>query len=120
MNTYNHIEVEGNLGFDPQIKYFESGAFVVEFNIAIYQGKTRDGESKPPCWKTVKAWGFEQATNLQKGDKVHVIGQFGVDTWNDRETGKPRQKDHIFVNSKFQGHSIELVPRQSQHAADEF
>jgi len=116
--VYNHIEVEGNLGADPEVKFFESGAFVVEFRIAIYQGKDKDGQPKPSCWKTVKAWGFEEAPNLRKGDKVHIVGQFGVDTWNDKETGKQRQKDYVFTNSKFTGHSVELVPRQSP--VDEF
>ena len=116
--VYNHIEVEGNLGANANTQYFESGAFVTEFRIAIYQGKDKDGEYKPSCWKTVKVWDIEDAANLQKGDKVHIVGQFGVDTWNDKETGKQRQKDHIFVHGKFNGHSVELVPRQSP--ADEF
>jgi single-stranded DNA-binding protein len=116
--VYNHIEVEGNLGAEPRIQYFESSAFVVEFNIAIYQGKDKDGNVKPPCWKTVKAWGFEAATELHKGDKVHIVGQFGVDNWKDKATGEPRSKDYIFVNSKFDKHSVEFVPRTEP--ADEF
>ncbi len=116
--VYNHVEFEGNLGRDPEIQYFESGSFVVKFSMAVYQGKEKDGNPKPSVWMQVNAWGFEDAANLTKGDRVHVVGQMGADNWTDRETGKPRSKNYVYLNSKFDGHSLVLVPRAT--ANDEF
>lgn len=106
---YNYVELEGRLGADPEVKYFESGRFVSSFSIAVYQGKNADGTYKPSAWIDIKSWEFEDATNLKKGDRVHIVGQFGVDTWTDRQTGKPRSKNHILVNAKFEGHQLYLV-----------
>jgi len=117
---YNRVEIEGKLARDPDVKYFESGAFVVSFSVPVYQGKNQDGGYKPSVWKDVKAWGFEDAANLRKGDRVHVVGQFGQDVWNDRQTGEERKKEHIFVNRKFTGHEVYVIgDTSSQTQPDE-
>jgi single-stranded DNA-binding protein len=53
---YNQVQLIGNLGDDPKVKYFESSR-VAECRIAVYNGKDkRTGENNPSMWITVKAW----------------------------------------------------------------
>lgn len=80
----------GRLGADPDIKYFESGACLASFSLAVDRGK-----DTPPNWFAVKLWGrtAEIAANyLRKGSQVGVYGQLGQESWQDRTTGEGREK----------------------------
>jgi single-strand DNA-binding protein len=100
--AYNRVQLIGNLGADPEVKYFESGSRVAEIRIAVYNGKDKaTGEVKPSMWFTVKAWNDTADAIVQdfrKGDRIAITqGQLAQDTWNDRETGKPRTKDYVLA-----------------------
>lgn len=98
----------GNLGSDPEAKFFESGKSVTEFNIAI----KRIGNDKP-MWLKVKAWGKPgefAASYLRKGSYAIVSGRLDEETWQDRESGKERSR-YVLVCDRVES------PKSSQEAS---
>ncbi|MDJ0706294.1 MAG: single-stranded DNA-binding protein [Leptolyngbyaceae cyanobacterium MO_188.B28] len=92
MNNYSAI---GHLGSDAQTRYFESGKAIVEFSIAIDQGKDPQGNDRPPTWVPVKHWlrdGSRLPEFLTKGAHVGISGRLEQERWQDRETGAQRSK----------------------------
>jgi single-strand DNA-binding protein len=87
----------GNLTDDPQMRYTEGGKAVTSFSIAINNGKTPDGEDRPPTYIDVVAWerlAETTADYLSKGKKCAVMGQITVDKYEDKE-GVKRVKFRI-------------------------
>ncbi len=51
--------------------------------------------------KVQVTWDYkaEQAAKLlRKGARVHVIGRIELDSWNDKETGEPREKIRLLAD----------------------
>lgn len=64
----------GNLGRDPEVKYFENGTNVANFSVAVRSWRKDD----PSRWVKVSVWGKSAdyvSDNLRKGDKVCLIGR---------------------------------------------
>jgi single-stranded DNA-binding protein len=87
----NFVEVTGNLGTDPELKF--SGIKqtpITEVNIAVYSGKDRDDS-----WMTVKAFNHVAeaiAGGFRKGDKLWIKeGSLQQERWQDAE-GNPRSR----------------------------
>ena len=92
MNNYSAI---GRLGSDAQTRYFESGKGVVEFAIAIDEGKDEQGRDRPPTWVPIQYWvnaGSRLSECLVKGKQVGISGRLKQVCWQDRETGAQRSK----------------------------
>jgi single-strand DNA-binding protein len=112
--AYNSVQLIGNLGADPEMRYVgDGGSCVTEIRIAVYAGKDkRTSEPKPSMWFTVKAWNAvaEQiATGFRKGDRIRIVeGQLSQDSWQDRETGKNRTKDYVLA------WKVEKIERQQR------
>jgi single-strand DNA-binding protein len=86
MNTYNCI---GNLGKDPEVKYFENGNRVSNFSVAVR------GYKDDTLWLDCEAWNKTadiMADYCKKGTKVGLTGSFKTQKWVDKETGKERSK----------------------------
>lgn len=89
----NSICLVGRAGRDPETKYFESGAVLTEFSLAV---DTRKNE--PPNWFSVKVWGktAEIAANyVKKGSLVGIQGTLTLEAWKDKNTGANRSKPVI-------------------------
>jgi single-strand DNA-binding protein len=83
----------GRLGFEPEMKYFDSGLTVCNARLLINQpGSKRDDGKQPDSFKLVlwneRAQAFADA--CAKGDLVEVSGQVKSETWQDRTTGEER------------------------------
>lgn len=117
--AYNSVQLIGNLGADPEVKFLSSGSRIAECRIAVYAGKDKTtGEPKPPMWFTVKAWNAcaDELMNFRKGDRLQVLeGQLSQDTWQDRETGAKRSKDYVLA---WKVAKIERQPREAQPPVD--
>lgn len=112
--AYNRVQLIGNLGADPEVRFFESGSRVVEIRIAVYNGKDKaTGEVKPPMWFTIKAWNdvADQVVNdFRKGNRIAITrGQLAQESW-ERE-GKPRTKDYVLA---WEVEKVERKPRQDE------
>jgi len=91
---YNRVQLEGNLGQDPEIRHTTGGKVIAEISLAVYTGKDQDGNPKT-AWVTVKA--FNDVANvigtLAKGDRLQVKeGSISQENWADRATGAKRSK----------------------------
>jgi len=80
MASFNNCTFSGNVGQDPEIRYFESGTMVAEFSLAV-SGRRRDSET---LWLRVKVWGKQaQAIGdyVKKGSQIIVNGEFQQESW---------------------------------------
>jgi single-strand DNA-binding protein len=97
MPDVNSVALKGNLGKDPEVKYFESGKVVAKFSLACKRNRTKDTE-----WFQVEAW--DKAAEfvgqyLKKGDGVCLVGSLKFDHWNDRDSGEARRRPVIKADS---------------------
>lgn len=80
-------QLTGNLGRDPELKYFESGQIVATLSVAVRQRKRR-GEDPPAYWVKVEVWGKTAewvADNLRKGDSVTCYGEVALEEFTRRD-----------------------------------
>lgn len=87
----NRIELIGNIGKAPEVKYFPSGACKVTASLAVTR---KVKEEKVTDWFNLEAWADtaeKMAENVGKGQRLWVAGQMINDTWTDAE-GKKRDK----------------------------
>jgi single-strand DNA-binding protein len=87
---HQSIQIIGNLGKNPEMRYTPSGQAVTSFTVAANRSFTKDDKQvKETTWFRVSAWGkTAEACNqyLMKGSLVFVEGRLTPDP----ETGGPR------------------------------
>ena len=101
MFSSNFTTLTGNLGSDPELRYFQSGKAICNFSLAASAGK-----DKPADWFDVQVWGASAdraAKLLRKGSRVVVIGSLKQERWQDKQSGNQRSK--VVVNAE----SIEVI-----------
>jgi single-strand DNA-binding protein len=80
--AFSKIQIVGNLGRDPELRYTPSGRPVTEFSVAVNQStkNQQTGEwVEATDWFRVSIWGDRgerAAENLRKGNRVLVDGRF--------------------------------------------
>lgn len=84
-----HFTIEGRVGQDPELKYFQSGSCKVQLSLAVNRlgVKRDDPNAPPPDWFKAEFWGpdAEEVTNaISKGDLLRVSGRIRTETWTDR------------------------------------
>ena len=90
--SYQITIIEGNLGSDPNLRYFPDGQAVTNLNVAVnrqWTNRETGEEVKETTWFRVAAYGKSaEAANmhLQKGDRVLVEDTLKADP----NTGAPR------------------------------
>ena len=90
----DYATFSGNLGNDPDVKYFESGTCKTQISLALYNGKNQNGDYNPSTWVTVAGWKHvaEDMANLKKGDRCLVHAHITSEHWKDSKTGENRSK----------------------------
>ena len=82
MASLSKIQIIGNLGRDPELRYTPSGRPVATFSVAVNQAtkNQQTGEwIEATDWFRVSVWGDRaerSAENLRKGSRVFVDGRF--------------------------------------------
>jgi single-strand DNA-binding protein len=80
--AFSKIQIVGNLGRDPELRYTPNGRPVTEFSVAVNQStkNQQTGEwVEATDWFRVSVWGDRAeraAENLRKGARVLVDGRF--------------------------------------------
>ncbi len=93
--SFNRIQIVGNLGRDPELRYTPQGTPVCSFTVASNdrrKGRTGEQQQDITTWFRVTTWGQRAeaiAQYLNKGRMVYVEGKLHVEDWTDKE-GKPR------------------------------
>ncbi len=93
----NRAALIGRAGRDPEARYFESGAMVANFTLAVNR-RSRDDE---PDWFNLEIWGKQAqvaADYVRKGSLLGITGSFKLDRWIDRSSGEERTKPVITVD----------------------
>lgn len=109
----NKVFLIGNITKDIELRQSNSGKFVVEFSVAINNGKDQQGNELPADFVNCTAWNktaevLSKYTN--KGSKISVEGAIKTQTWVDQQ-GNNRYKTYVLVDR------VELLggrPQQQQ------
>jgi single-strand DNA-binding protein len=96
MSDINSVTLIGNVGNDPEYKYFDSGACITSFSIAVsrYDSKKKEDITD---WLNVKTFS-KLGEYVKKGLKVAINGKIQTDTW-ETEAGDKRKSVYIFADS---------------------
>jgi single-strand DNA-binding protein len=97
----NRVEIIGNLGSDPEMRYTANGTAVTTFRVAVGRTFSVDGERREETeWFRVVAWNklaeLVQA-HLTKGRKVYVEGRQSTRSW-DGPDGQKRYMTELVAN----------------------
>jgi single-strand DNA-binding protein len=99
----NIVVIGGNLTGDPELKYLPSGSAVAEFTVAINERWKKDDQAQEQT-HFIRCHAFgKTAENIakyfKKGERIIVNGGLSQDSWEDKETGKKREKTRVKVSS---------------------
>ena len=132
----NKVQIIGNLGRDPEMRYTASGMAVTTFSVAVNRGR-RDPQNgqlvEEAEWFRISAWDkLAETCNeyLQKGHRVYVEGRLQSRKYTDRD-GIERTSVEIVANEMMMlgdrrdannhGQDSEAAPMEDAAAAeDEF
>jgi single-strand DNA-binding protein len=90
MLGYSKIQIMGNLGNTPEMRYLPSGDHVVNFSVAVNRRyKDRENNQKEVTdWYRICAFngvGTACANHLKRGDAIFVEGRLQVRTFDSRD-----------------------------------
>ena len=118
MRSLNKVQLIGNLGKDPEIQRFESGAVKAAFSLATsesYMGK--DGVRRDLTeWHNIVMWrGLAEIAEkyLRKGKPVFLEGRIRTRSWDDQATGAKKYMTEIECTNL-----IMLGGRDNQNSGD--
>ncbi len=96
----NRVELIGNLGADPELRYTQGGTSVANFNIACSETWTKDGQRQEKTeWVRIVAWGNLAeiaAAHLTKGKQIYCAGKMVTNDWTDRD-GVKRKSTEVHI-----------------------
>ena len=96
MTDINRIVLTGNLGQEPEAKYFESsGACLTTFSLGVKRYNSKDKKDITD-WYTVKTFS-NLGKYLHKGIKVAVDGTLQTDTWE--KDGEKKKAIYVMADS---------------------
>ena len=86
----NKVQIIGNLGRDPELRFTQDGTPVANFTVAVNETwQSRDGEPREHTeWFRVVAWRrLAEIANeyLRRGRQVFIEGRLRTREWQDRE-----------------------------------
>jgi single-strand DNA-binding protein len=101
MASLNRVQIIGNLGRDPEVRYTPKGTPCTNFSVAVSRNWTSpDGERRTETeWFHVEAWGKLGEIcqkYLKKGRLVYVEGRLHTDRWED-EKGEPQHMTKVIA-----------------------
>ncbi len=113
MASLNKVQIIGNLGSDPEMRFTANGSALARFSVACNRSwTTPDGERREDTeWVRVVCW--ERLAELagqylSKGRQVYVEGRLKTNQWEDREgnnryTTEVIARDIIFLGGRSDG-----------------
>jgi single-strand DNA-binding protein len=102
--NYNRVNMAGNLGRDPEMKFLPNDKACATFSLAINR-KWKDAAGQPKedtTWVDVEAWGRTAelvGKYMTKGSACFIEGRLKLDTWDDKKTGEKRSKLKVVAES---------------------
>lgn len=119
---YNSVQLIGNLGKDPEIKYLPNGDPVCNFSMATSESWKKDGEKVTKTeWHNIVAWGKLAEVcgqYLDKGKLIFVEGKIQTRSWDDKE-GNKRYTTEIKIHTmKMLGGKGDSSPKADTPASE--
>jgi single-strand DNA-binding protein len=116
MPSFNKVILMGNLTRDPELKHLPRGTAVCELSLAVNKTWKDDSGQKQERTSFFGCSAFgSTAENLakyfSKGKPILIEGELTQETWEDKETGKKREKTKVrierfeFVGGQARGES---------------
>jgi single-strand DNA-binding protein len=104
MPNLNKVMLMGNLTRDPELRFTPKGTAVCKGALAINRTwKSEDGEKKEEVtFVDFTAWGKVAETigqYFKKGKPIYLEGRLNLEKWEDKQTGQPRQKLAVVMES---------------------
>jgi len=101
--SLNRVQLIGNLGKDPEVKYTPQGTPVAKLTIATNERfKDKAGEWQDRTeWHNVVLWQrlAEIAREyLKKGGKVYIEGRLQTRSWDDKQTGQKKYMTEVVAS----------------------
>jgi len=93
MASLNRVQLIGNVGRDPEVRYMQNGDPIMNFSLATTEKwKGRDGQQQEKTeWHRIEVFGA-LAKSLQqyitKGKQLFVEGKLVTDEWTDKDGNK--------------------------------
>lgn len=103
MASLNRVELIGNLGKDPEMRYMANGEAVCNFSIATsesWKDKATGEKKEKTEWHTIVIYrklAEIAGEYLKKGSKVFVAGKLQTRKWQDKD-GNDRYTTEILVS----------------------
>jgi single-strand DNA-binding protein len=104
MASINKVILLGNITRTPELAYTPRGTAILELGLATNR-RWKDEAGNPQEKATfieTRLWGKTAETAakyLAKGSSVLIEGRLEQDEWNDKDTGKPRKKTVVIVDT---------------------
>ena len=125
----NKVILLGNVGKDPEVKYFDNDVAVASFSLATsetYKDKSGQKQTKTE-WHNITAWrGLAKLAEnyIKKGTQLYIEGKITTRSWDDKD-GNKRYTTDIVANSiqmlgkKDSGSTDAAAPAPSMDSAPE-
>ena len=102
--SLNKVQLIGNLGKDPELRYTASGVAVANFTIATNESwKDQEGNLQERTeWHNIVAWRkLAEICGewLKKGKKVYIEGRIQTRSYDDKNTGAKRYITEIIADN---------------------
>jgi len=101
--SLNRVQLIGNLGKDPEVKYTPQGTPVAKLTIATNERfKDKAGEWQDRTeWHNVVLWqrlAEIAGEYLKKGGKVYIEGRLQTRSWDDKQTGQKKYMTEVVAS----------------------
>ncbi len=98
--SLNRVQLIGNLGKDPEVKYTPQGTPVAKLTIATNERyKDKEGQWQDRTeWHNVVLWqrlAEIAGEYLKKGGKVYIEGRLQTRSWDDKQTGQKKYMTEV-------------------------
>ncbi len=105
----NHVQIIGNLGSAPELRYLNDSDQVVHFPVAVNERwKNRSGESQEKTtWLRIVAYngvGQSCAEYLRKGEAVYVEGRLQIREYEGKDGNQRTSVEVVASRVRFLGH----------------
>jgi len=101
--SLNRVQLIGNLGKDPEVKYTPQGTPVAKLTIATnerYKDKEGNWQDRTE-WHNVVLWqrlAEIAGEYLKKGGKVYIEGRLQTRSWDDKQTGQKKYMTEVVAS----------------------
>jgi single-strand DNA-binding protein len=101
--SLNRVQLIGNLGKDPEVKFTPQGTPVAKITIATNERfKDKDGNWQDRTeWHNVVLWqrlAEIAGEYLKKGGKVYIEGRMQTRSWDDKQTGQKKYMTEVVAS----------------------